>query len=144
MSCTARREAQSTVSWSTPRSNRYDESLESASDAPCGGSRRDRTARSPAARRRSTRRFAVLAAHDARDRDRPLGVGDDEVVLREGYSLPSMATIFSAGVRLADDDLLPADQLRVERVERLAALEQDVVGDVDDVVDRADPGRSRR
>ncbi len=36
----------------------------------------------------------------------------------------------------ADDDLLAAQLVEVEGVQRLAALHQDVVRDVDDVVDR--------
>jgi hypothetical protein len=86
------------------------------------------------------RDLALLAAHDARDGDRPLGVGDDEIVLREAVFLAVDGDDLLARRRPADDDLLPAHELRVERVKRLAGLEQDVVRDVDDVVDRADAG----
>ena len=54
--------------------------------------------------------------------------------------MPSSVRIRSAAARPADDDAPSANLLEIERVHRLAHLEHHVVGDVDDVVDRADAG----
>ena len=54
-----------------------------------------------------------------------------------------MARKFSPALRLADDDLPAGEPGQIEGVQRLAALHQHVVGDVDDVVDRADADRGQ-
>ena len=80
-------------------------------------------------------------AHDATDRGRTLGVGDDEHVgaQRAIHAVERAETL--AGARTADDEP-PSSKLReVEGVHRLPELEHHVVGDVDDVVDRTDAGR---
>ncbi len=84
--------------------------------------------------------LAVLAAHDPGDRDRPAGVGDDEIRRRE---LPLVAVerddLLSLG-GVADDDPLLREQRDVEEVQRRAEREHDVVRRVDDVRDRPHAG----
>jgi hypothetical protein len=79
----------------------------------------------------------VGAAHHAGEGLRAGRVGDHEVLRVEGED-----AAVEGGERLgrggeADDHPALRELVAVERVERLARLEQDVVGDVDDVGDRA-------
>ena len=85
--------------------------------------------------------FAVLAAHDAGERDRPGGVGDHQHVRRQLGLLAVDGHQLLAGPGPADDDPPAFEPVEVERVQRLARLEHDVVGDVHDVVDRPQPDR---
>ena len=55
-------------------------------------------------------------------------------------STPSSVVMRSPGRRTANPDFPAGELLEVERVHRLSELEQHVVGDVDDVVDRAHAG----
>ena len=105
---------------------------------PCCGSRADRTRPLRSARSVVPRRdFGLGAAHHAAEGHRPLRRRRSRTCrARASYVLWLMATNVSPGRGLADDDL-PAGQLgQVEGVQRLAALHQHVVGDVDHVVDR--------
>ena len=52
-------------------------------------------------------------------------------------STPSSVVMRLAVVGEPHDDAAPGEAVEVERVQRLVALEQHVVGDVDDVADRA-------
>ncbi len=81
--------------------------------------------------------LAVGAAHDAGQRHRPLGVGDDQHLGVEGArdAVEGRQPLAAAGA--ADDDAAAGEAGEVEGVERLAQLPEDVVGDVHDVVDRA-------
>ena len=81
-----------------------------------------------------------LAAHDARDGDGAAFVGDDEVVGQQLVGHVVERLDLFARARAADLDDAPGEFSRVEGVERLAGFEEDVVGDVDDVVDRAMAG----
>ena len=77
------------------------------------------------------------AAHDPGDAlRRPFAVADQEVVVVSSRSTPSSVVIFSPGV--ASRTTMPAtgEATEVERVQRTAAFEHHVVGDVDDVADR--------
>ena len=81
--------------------------------------------------------LGVGAAHDAGHRDGLFLVADAQHVRRE---LTRIAVERLDGLTLArgaHDDLLAADAREVERVHGLAVLEHDVVGNIDDVVDRA-------
>ena len=81
--------------------------------------------------------LGVGAAHDAGHRDGLFLVTDAQHVRRE---LTRIAVERLDGLTLArgaHDDLLAADAREVERVHGLAVLEHDVVGNIDDVVDRA-------
>ncbi len=83
--------------------------------------------------------LAPLAAHDARERDGALGVGDDEIVRGErAIDAVEGAELLALG-RAADDDLAAAEEGVIEGVDGVAELEHHEVGDVDDVVDGADP-----
>ena len=84
--------------------------------------------------------LAVLAAHDPGERDRLGCVRDDQVLRLE---LPVDAVEgpqLLARLRAPDDDLAPVKLGEVERVKRVPEREHDVVGDVDDVRDRAHAG----
>ena len=81
--------------------------------------------------------LGVGAAHDTGHRDGLFLVADAQHVRRE---LTRIAVERLDGLTLAcgaHDDLLAADAREVERVHGLAVLEHDVVGNIDDVVDRA-------
>ena len=77
---------------------------------------------------------ALYTTKDAGDAERLIGVANHEVV---GAEFPLLAVeghewrTFGA---IADDDCLSVDFVGVEGVERLTDAEEDVVGDVDDVV----------
>ena len=90
------------------------------------------------------RRFgdaAVQSAHDARQRDRLFAVGDDEVLARELERLFVERGDLLPFPRAADADAAVRDAGEVERVHGLTQLEQDEVGDVDHVVDGAQPAQ---
>ncbi len=77
------------------------------------------------------------ATHDPGDGERALGIGDEQ-----GLGLELADDVVEGleplpGVREADDDPASADRGSIERVDRLAELEHDVVAHVDDVADRA-------
>ncbi len=81
------------------------------------------------------------AAHHARDRRRALGIVD-HAHLRVEPALHVVERGHRLAVARAADDQRPArDQVRVEGVHRLPGEQHHVVGDVDDVVDRALAGR---
>ena len=83
------------------------------------------------------------ATHDAGDADRTLRVGDDQRLRRE-LAVDVVERLESLGVaRETDDDAAGVHRGRVERMDRLAELEHHVIADVDDVADRALPGRQR-
>ncbi len=84
--------------------------------------------------------FAVPAAHDAGQRLRPIAVRDDEHVSRERPRLLVERRQRLAGTRGADAERRTRQGGEIERVQRMPQLEQHVVGDVDDVADRADAG----
>ncbi len=86
--------------------------------------------------------FAIDAPHHAGDGDGPLGVGNDAGVRGKFVLLVVDRLEFLARLRGADDDLAAGKLRKVERVERLAALEHHVVRDVDDVVDHRDAERA--
>ena len=86
------------------------------------------------------RDLALLAAHDRCESDRPLAVGDEEVVGVEAAQRAVERAQLLAGARAADDDA-PAGELRaVEGMQRAALHVHDVVRHVDDVRDRAHLG----
>ena len=80
------------------------------------------------------------AAHDPGERlRRALGVGDEQVGGGE-LALDAVERGDDLAVgREAHDDPAATEPGEIERVQRLVALEQHVVGDVDDVADRAHP-----
>ena len=84
--------------------------------------------------------LAVLAAHDARDRDGLLSVADAEHGggQRAGGTVERADALALAGK--ADMDFMILDAAEVEGVHRLAVFHHDVVRDIDDVVYRAHTG----
>ena len=90
--------------------------------------------------RRLVAHLAVLAAHDPGDRDGPLRVGDHEVGRRELALVAVERADLLPRLRAADDDPALREERAVERVQRRAEREHDVVRDVDDVRDRAHAG----
>ena len=87
--------------------------------------------------------LALLAAHHAGDRDRPLGVRDREVVGRELAHLAVERPDPLADARPPDDDAAFGKPRPVEGVQRAAEGEHHVVRHVDDVRDRPHPGREQ-
>ena len=84
--------------------------------------------------------FRTTAAHHAGDRLRLVAVGDDQH-LRIERAIDAVERRDALACRRAPDpDFAARELLEVERVHRLAELEQHVVGDVDDVVDGAYAG----
>ena len=77
------------------------------------------------------------AAHHAGDRGRSVGVVDHEHLRVERAGLAVERLDLLAFVRAADRERLAGDLVEVERVQRLAGQQHHVVGDVDDVRDRA-------
>ena len=68
-------------------------------------------------------------------------VGDHQHVRRQHSRIwPSSVAQLLTGSRGPDPNLRAAELRQVEGMHRLAELEQHVVGDVDDVADRADAG----
>ena len=76
-------------------------------------------------------------AHDARDRERSALVGDEERIGREVAHDVVERLEALPGPCQADVDRAAADRRRIERVDRLAELEHDVVRGVHDVRDRS-------
>ena len=97
--------------------------------------------------------LGTASAHDARHRVRLFGIRDDQHLrIERAIEAIERPEAFSRG-GAADTNFVPCELVEIERVHRLAELEQHVVGDVDDVVDRANagglqprrqPGRRRR
>ena len=82
--------------------------------------------------------LGILQAHHARDRDRTLRVRDHTGALDRKLPLDAVQRDhLLARERLAHDDVAVGDLPPVEGMQRLAVLQQDVVRQVDDVVDRA-------
>ena len=81
------------------------------------------------------------APHHSGDRDRAGGIGDEHVVRDEGAGDAVERGHRLTGARAAHADLPARERGEVEGVQRLAEVEQDVVGRVDDVVDRTDAAR---
>ncbi len=88
---------------------------------------------------RGGRHFGFGASHDARDDRRPLGVADGGHLRCERAPHPVQRDDLLVGARPPDDHGRAAQLGQIERVQRLVQLEQDVVGRVDDVVDRPLP-----
>src|SRR3990172_8128602 len=86
------------------------------------------------------RYLRVTASHDAGEAECCLRGGDDQIHWIED----PVDTVQSAKRLGCDgashDDGLGGNQVEVEGVQRLSELEHDVVGDIDDVADRALPG----
>ena len=85
--------------------------------------------------------FGVETAHHAGDCERLVGVGDQQVVRieRAGDVVERDELARLAGA--AHDDLALGDFRVIEGVQRLAEFEHDVVGRIDDVVERAHPAQ---
>ncbi len=82
--------------------------------------------------------LARPAAHHAGEGDRPVAVGDDQVVRIERAVHAVEREELLARARAPHHDAPPAHEIEIERVHRVPELEQDQVGDVDDVGDGAD------
>ena len=80
--------------------------------------------------------LAVLAAHDPGDRDRSGRIGDHQVLACEVALLSVEGRDLLAGLRAPHHDPSFVEPRHVERVERRAESEHDVVRHVDDVRDR--------
>ena len=89
--------------------------------------------------RRALVHLGALAAHHAGDRRRPVGVVDDEHLAVERADLSVERGDLLAVARPAHDQAPAGDAIEVEGVQRVPGEEHRVVGDVDDVVDRALP-----
>ena len=86
--------------------------------------------------------FRIRAAHHAADGFGAFGVGDHQHVRPSASRfLPSSVVIVSPAFARRTSITPPRSFVEIERVHRLAELEQHVVGDVDDVADRADAAR---
>ena len=82
--------------------------------------------------------LGALAAHQAGDRRRAVLVGDQQARSASSVrSTSSSVVILSPGAGAAHGEPAAGDEVEVERVQRLAREQHRVVGDVDDVVDRA-------
>ena len=87
-------------------------------------------------RRRRRTDLGVLATEDPGDAERALRVGDDErAVGKDPVDAVERAQRLASSCRPRDEEAA-AEHGVVVRVQRLTELEHDVVGDVDDVVDR--------
>lgn len=93
--------------------------------------------------RRRAGDLGVEAAHHARERDRSLAVADQQISgdQRALDVVERLELLAVTRVRHADDARL--QEIGIERVQRLAELEQHVVGDVDEVGDRAHADRAQ-
>ena len=85
--------------------------------------------------------LGVEAPHHPGQADRALGVGDDQHLGGQLVRLVVDRRQRLARAAPADDDLAAFEAVEVVGVQRLAALEHDVVGHVDDVADRPDAQR---
>jgi len=86
---------------------------------------------------------AFLAADDASDRHRSIGIGDHEHSRADLSRLPVEAQQRLAFARLAHVKLLARELAGVEDVGRLGVLEHHVGGGVDHVANGAHPGRAQ-
>ena len=84
--------------------------------------------------------FAVCSAHDSGKGDRLLFIGDNEILRVE--DMIGIVERFEAFAILggADDDLLAVEAGIIKGVHGLTIFQHDIVGDVNDVVDRSDSG----
>ncbi len=86
---------------------------------------------------------AILAAHHARNRGRFFCVGNREHIWSK-CALHSVECHNRFSLGCAADDNLPAlNKFMVKCVHRLAVLQHDIVGDVNNVIDRADTGSTQ-
>jgi hypothetical protein len=81
--------------------------------------------------------LAVVAADDAGEGLRALGVRDDEVGVAEGVLAGVEGLDLLAGGGEADDESSAGEFLVVEHMAGVAQFEGDVVGDIDNIVDGA-------
>ncbi len=113
------------------------------------------TARAAHRRRQEPRRFqhnlrgglghaGRLAAHHARERHGARFIRDDQIVRRQLVSLVVQRLELFARVRAPHFNRATRQLRRVEGVERLARLEQDIVRDIDHVIDRTMSRRLNR
>ena len=88
--------------------------------------------------------FAVLAAHDARQRYGFGFVGDQEHLFRQHPLLAVEGDKFFAFGRTADQDgrdrRMAAQKMIIESVQGMAGLEHDVIGHIDHIVDGTQAG----
>lgn len=82
---------------------------------------------------------AVETAEHAGDAHWLLGVAYHEVISTELALLTIESYERGTLLTIAHDDCLPLDLIGIESVERLSETEEDVVGDVDNVVDGVEP-----
>ena len=85
----------------------------------------------------------VVTAHHAADRVRASPSAIMSMSGSSARSMPSSVRMRSPGARARMTSAPLRQPLEVERVHRLSELEHHVVGDVDDVADRADAGGSQ-
>ena len=87
--------------------------------------------------RRRAGHFRLLAPHDPGERDRALRVRDHEIggIELARHTVERRQPLLLRGP--ADDDAAAGERVEVERMQRVAEAEHDVVRHVDDVRDRA-------
>ncbi len=93
--------------------------------------------------RRGRGHLALGAAHHAADAHRVLGIAHHRHVRAEGALLAVEGLDPLARLRATHHHRVPGEGVEVEGVERLAQLPHDVVGHVDQVVDRAQADRAQ-
>ena len=86
------------------------------------------------------RDLGIVTAHDAGNSGRTAAVRDADHVLIQLMHLTVQRFDALTGSRAADDNLLILQAGIVECMHRLAVFQHDIVGDIDNVVDRADTG----
>ena len=85
--------------------------------------------------------LGLLAAHDRRQRDRSLGVGDQQVPgLERARAARRASAAVSPGRARRTIDSAARERVVVEGVQRVPERDHHVVGHVDDVRDRPHPG----
>ena len=82
--------------------------------------------------------LAVFTAHNAGNRNCLFRIGDDQGVFPQLPGLAVQGGAFFIGGAAADDDLAVFQTTVIKGVHGLAIFQHDVVGDVDNIVDRAD------
>jgi hypothetical protein len=82
--------------------------------------------------------FRSCSAHDAADRHWFFCIGNDAHVGLQFVFLVIDGFDFLAVLREPNNDAVPGQLVEVERVQRLSALHQHIISDVDDVVNRCD------
>ena len=80
---------------------------------------------------------ATLPAENTGYAHRFFRIADSEVMLPERMFFSVQGDEFLAFVPVLDDDVLPLDHVRIKAVHRLAVGHHDVIGNIDNVVDRA-------